>query len=375
MLLKRLKLKSVSTLWVSYPKTGPQKPPVVTGKVSLVGLISLQLKGSLSWIFLSWVLLEQSLHILATFHSSHCFTSQTIVSMARYLLRSRSCAIWKKVYMGGNNLTGTLPLSYFNNMPKLETLLLDRNNFTGTLSPYFLDNMNSLKTLRLNHNSLHGNIPEEFGPIPSSIIRCQQLRYLSMSYNKLNGTIPRGIGNLTLLKEIFLGENDLQGVCGRRNRSSQKKSAVAKELISNQISDKKNSVVAKTRSATKTAVVANPDQQSSRNTITHPDRISAVFQEGWILKCNSNQELTITNTRAGDQSCCLSFKNSPSDPKAGFGMHENAKDVWRALKVCFIGYFQVREEEQAREKAALEEQKIAREEVVKDQDLPETQQD
>ncbi|KAI3742016.1 hypothetical protein L1987_59695 [Smallanthus sonchifolius] len=57
--------------------------------------------------------------------------------------------------------------------------------------------------------------------------------------------------------------------------------------INNQISDEKNSDVAKDRSATRfatrTSVVANPDQQSSRNTITNPDRIPTAFQGGWIL--------------------------------------------------------------------------------------------
>ncbi|KAK9056074.1 hypothetical protein SSX86_027161 [Deinandra increscens subsp. villosa] len=180
----------------------------------------------------------------------------------------------EEVYIGGNNLTGILPLSYFNNMSKLEMLYLDRNNFTGTLSPYILDGMESLKTLYISHNSLHGNIPKELGnrsclqnfsvannqltgfvpptffnqsclrnidlsvnglsgrlpdvmcndklrllyislneftgPIPSSIIKCQQLGYLSMSYNKFSGSLPRVIGNMTLLKVLFLGYNDFK---------------------------------------------------------------------------------------------------------------------------------------------------------------------
>ncbi|KAL8192652.1 hypothetical protein R6Q57_027837 [Mikania cordata] len=154
-----------------------------------------------------------------------------------------------------NNLTGTLSTYFLNNMTSLKTLRLSHNSLHGNI-PKEIGNRSCLHDFHVNDNQLSGFVPPTFlnhsclrkielsvnrlsgsvaddmcsdlqlgnlwlflisdneftGPFPSSIVKCQQLRYLSMSMNKFNGVIPRGIGNLTLLKQLFLGDNDLQGI-------------------------------------------------------------------------------------------------------------------------------------------------------------------
>ncbi|XP_023742217.1 probable LRR receptor-like serine/threonine-protein kinase At3g47570 isoform X1 [Lactuca sativa] len=110
----------------------------------------------------------------------------------------------EKVYMGRNDLTGNLPLSYFNNMPRLEKLYMNDNNFTGTLSLFFLDNMPSLKTLVLSYNSLHGNIPPEVGNESS-------LQDLYLNNNQFTGLVPPAIFNQSSLRRIELSSNALSG--------------------------------------------------------------------------------------------------------------------------------------------------------------------
>ncbi|KAM0002394.1 putative non-specific serine/threonine protein kinase [Helianthus debilis subsp. tardiflorus] len=114
-------------------------------------------------------------------------------------------------------------------LSELQDLVLNNNQFSG-LVPQTLFNQSSIRRIQLSFNSFSGTLPDDMcdqlvklrlffisgnkftGPIPSSINKCRQLRYLSMSTNNFNGSIPREIGNLTLLKELFLGENDLQGM-------------------------------------------------------------------------------------------------------------------------------------------------------------------
>nr|XP_043620322.1 LRR receptor-like serine/threonine-protein kinase EFR [Erigeron canadensis] len=153
------------------------------------------------------------------------------------------------LFLDNNDLTGTLSPFFLDSMPSLKTLVLRHNSLHGNipddignrsrlqdfyvdynqltgLVPHTLFNLSSLRRLALSFNSLSGSLPSDMciqlsnlrqlfvsgnqftGPIPSSIHRCQQLRYLSMFKNKFDGSIPRGIGNLTLLEKLYLGEND-----------------------------------------------------------------------------------------------------------------------------------------------------------------------
>ncbi|KAI8004762.1 LRR receptor-like serine/threonine-protein kinase EFR [Camellia lanceoleosa] len=159
----------------------------------------------------------------------------------------------KQVNFGYNNFVGDLnSYSWFGNLPDLQYLLLHQNNFTGTIGSS-LCNMSKLEGLTLGFNSLHGNIPDEigklsnlkflnlennqitgsipsamffnmsslqsidltannfYGEIPSSLYKCRKLQYLSLSFNSLNGSVPREIGNLTMLKESYIGHNDFKG--------------------------------------------------------------------------------------------------------------------------------------------------------------------
>ncbi|KAL7170242.1 hypothetical protein ACSBR2_035165 [Camellia fascicularis] len=45
--------------------------------------------------------------------------------------------------------------------------------------------------------------------IPSALGECKELQIISLSINKFCGIIPRGIGNLTMLVELYLGKNNI----------------------------------------------------------------------------------------------------------------------------------------------------------------------
>ncbi|MFQ6640951.1 hypothetical protein Gotur_015633, partial [Gossypium turneri] len=47
--------------------------------------------------------------------------------------------------------------------------------------------------------------------IPSSIDKCCILQILELSINQFSGIIPKSFGNLTQLKQLYLGLNNLEG--------------------------------------------------------------------------------------------------------------------------------------------------------------------
>ena len=49
------------------------------------------------------------------------------------------------------------------------------------------------------------------GRIPLGLFKCQELEVLSLSLNNLDGIVPGEVGNLTMLKELYLGYNNLKG--------------------------------------------------------------------------------------------------------------------------------------------------------------------
>ncbi|XP_059654740.1 probable LRR receptor-like serine/threonine-protein kinase At3g47570 isoform X2 [Cornus florida] len=107
----------------------------------------------------------------------------------------------KDLDMGWNQLSGSLPASIFN-ISSLEGIGLDNNTLSGNLPMDMCYSLPKLYSLSLSYNQFDGQIPS---------CECSELQTLWLSNNKFNGEIPRDIGNLTFLKELYLGGNNLKG--------------------------------------------------------------------------------------------------------------------------------------------------------------------
>ncbi|XVE53133.1 hypothetical protein DITRI_Ditri02bG0179900 [Diplodiscus trichospermus] len=79
------------------------------------------------------------------------------------------------------------------------------NNLTGHIPSNTFDYLSKLKGFYLSVNQLSGRIP-------TGLFKCQELEELFLSVNYLlEGIIPAEIGNLTMLKNLYLGSNVLKG--------------------------------------------------------------------------------------------------------------------------------------------------------------------
>ena len=128
------------------------------------------------------------------------------------------------VYLGGNNLSGTIP--NLSNLTNLLELSLWGNALTGSI-PTTLSRLTNLQHLHLHQNQLSGPIPDSLGnitslvelklqenqlteSIPSNLNSLTNLSDLFLNQNQLTGTIP-DLSNLTNLQTLHLHENDLSG--------------------------------------------------------------------------------------------------------------------------------------------------------------------
>lgn len=108
----------------------------------------------------------------------------------------------KKINLGSNALTGTLPPA-IGNLTALDTLELYGNQLTGNI-PSEIGKLISLNHLDLSPNQFTGTIPPEIGSLTA-------LRVLWLNNNKLTGAIPTELTNLTLLQNLYLHGNQLTG--------------------------------------------------------------------------------------------------------------------------------------------------------------------
>ncbi|KAJ0018487.1 hypothetical protein Pint_11707 [Pistacia integerrima] len=111
-------------------------------------------------------------------------------------------------------------------LSELEILSLANNSLIGTI-PLLIFNLSSLISMDFSNNSLSGSLPdnmcqhlpnlEEFymsynqltGPIPHNLGQCRMLDSVMLSNNQFGERIPRETGNLTLIKNLYLSENNL----------------------------------------------------------------------------------------------------------------------------------------------------------------------
>ncbi|CAB9496428.1 Fibronectin leucine rich transmembrane protein 2 [Seminavis robusta] len=132
----------------------------------------------------------------------------------------------RQLYVGRNELTGSLPTEIFS-IASLETLLVDSNELTGTLPKIGL--ATQLGEMYLSFTSMQGTLPEEFytglselntfwgnncnfsGTISSLLGLLTSLEWLDLSNNNFDGTIPNEIEALPKLRRFLVNGNALTG--------------------------------------------------------------------------------------------------------------------------------------------------------------------
>ncbi|KAJ0083977.1 hypothetical protein Patl1_30965 [Pistacia atlantica] len=102
--------------------------------------------------------------------------------------------------MSSNNLKDSIPYQL---PPSLKRLDLSKNDFSGSL-PYSISQLSELKYLNLGHNQLNGQVTDMFQKL-------NKLESMDLSMNKLTGDLPHSFSSLSSLKKLFLQNNQLTG--------------------------------------------------------------------------------------------------------------------------------------------------------------------
>ncbi|XP_054789513.1 LRR receptor-like serine/threonine-protein kinase EFR [Prosopis cineraria] len=105
-----------------------------------------------------------------------------------------------------NSINGSIPVD-IGRLQHLKFLSISRNMLLGSIPP-IISNLSSLEHISLSVNFLEGNNLQ--GNIPNEIISLANLKMMSLRVNQLSGPIPRGIGNLTVLQQLYLDTNNLE---------------------------------------------------------------------------------------------------------------------------------------------------------------------
>ncbi len=107
-----------------------------------------------------------------------------------------------KLYLNGNNLSGSLP-SQIADLTALKELWFSDNNISGSI-PSLIDGMSALEILGMDHNAFTGPIPPEIGNMTN-------LNTIYLNHNQLDDTIPGELGMLSVLHTLFVNSNNLTG--------------------------------------------------------------------------------------------------------------------------------------------------------------------
>ncbi|PIN02391.1 Serine/threonine protein kinase [Handroanthus impetiginosus] len=100
----------------------------------------------------------------------------------------------RELYLSFNKLSGVIPSS-INNASSLTLITMVSNSFTGSIPN--LGNLRLLKTLYLDMNDLTGEYPNKELGFLSSLTSCRNLQTIDLSLNQLNGLLPASIGNFS----------------------------------------------------------------------------------------------------------------------------------------------------------------------------------
>ncbi len=111
----------------------------------------------------------------------------------------------------GNHLTGTIPPSLFEQMPRLTSITLSNNDLSGTI-PDELGDLKFLQFLYLDNNKLMGYIPSTLAKSFNGNRQSMNiLREVWLQNNTLSGTIPPSFASLDHLEDFYVDGNKLTG--------------------------------------------------------------------------------------------------------------------------------------------------------------------
>ncbi|XP_039154652.1 receptor-like protein 7 [Eucalyptus grandis] len=110
--------------------------------------------------------------------------------------------------LSNNNLTGVLPRCLSSLSGSLEVVSLQSNSFSGKIPQLNGDNCAFLM-IDLSYNEL-------MGPLPRSLLKCENLEFLNFGNNQIRDIFPSWLGSLLSLKVLVLRHNIFQGLVGER---------------------------------------------------------------------------------------------------------------------------------------------------------------
>ncbi|CDP16269.1 unnamed protein product [Coffea canephora] len=105
--------------------------------------------------------------------------------------------------LNGNEFNSMIPLWLFN-LTSLVHLNLMNNNFFGPIVANNLQHWTSLSYLDLRYNQFNTSLPD-------SLFTLKNLVYMALSGNQIQGPLPFGLGNLTSLSVLHMGDNMFEG--------------------------------------------------------------------------------------------------------------------------------------------------------------------
>ncbi|XP_008340706.3 receptor-like protein 3 [Malus domestica] len=111
---------------------------------------------------------------------------------------------------GHNNLSGLLPEDIYN-ATKLEEVTVPLNSLHGGISDKIV-NLTNLAILDLSFNQLSGVLPLRLGKL-------SRIKIVKLDFNDQQGPLPKSLMNCTILVELRLGRNNLEGDITKLNFS------------------------------------------------------------------------------------------------------------------------------------------------------------